>query len=170
MLDVYRAQHIDAVIQQQKYILITFGKATTLDVAVGQLIHQHYLRRPGQHHIHVHLREESAFIVQRPQRQGFQLSSLLCSAGAAMCFNDTDHHVFPAAVAANALAQHGVRFAHAGRIAEKHLQPPARRLGLGGLQPVFRCLARCVPFGRHAGRIPSCIRDDSMPSPSGSRL
>ena len=81
------------------------------------------------------------FVFDFLARDGFELRHQFGDAFAAVRFDDADDDVLAAAVAADRFAQHAVRLADAGRVAEKQLQHALRFFrGRGDCQPLFRRL------------------------------
>ena len=142
MLDVDRAQHVNLLSQQKQHILVALGKAAALDVGVCEFVDQHHLRHAGNDGVHTHLCEQRALVVDLAPRHLLQLCGQLRGGGASVCLHHTDHHVLAPAAPPNAFAQHAERLAHAGRVAEEYLEPPALLFVFAGQQPVFRCLRR----------------------------
>ena len=125
MLDVDGGKHIDARLQQLLHILPALGMAGALDIAVGQLVHQHHGRRPGQYPVQIKLRQAAPAVevmIQRLHRQPLQQSRRLA---ATVGFNDPHQHIQSLGAQPLGLLQHGVGLADPGVGTKEDLQPAA---------------------------------------------
>src|SRR5665213_219118 len=144
MLNVYSADNVDVVLQEEENIFIAFRMTASFDIGMRQFVDQRYLRHAGDDGIHVHLAEEGSSIVDLSTRNLFEFRSQFRRAGAPMCFHNTDYHIFAPAEATHSFAQHTERLTDARRVAKKYLEAPAPLLGLCATEkPVLRRLSVC---------------------------
>jgi hypothetical protein len=110
------------------------------------------------HRAYIDFTEEDAFVFELALGDGLQLGYEFFDGFTSVGFNNPNHHDFTAGVAADGFAEHGVRFAHARRVAQKQPEPPlffSRRLCL--LQPLL-------------ATFPNFKRNSSFSHPSGFPL
>src|SRR5271157_2946681 len=137
MLNVHGGNHVDVVVEQLENILVPLVVLAAFDVGVRQFVHQRDLWMARENGIHVHLFKQCALVVDLLARNRFQPRKKFLGRFAAVCFNDADHYVFAAALAADGLAQHGVSLADAGRISQKQLENTALLHRSGLFQPLL---------------------------------
>src|SRR5580704_3689932 len=108
------------------------------NIGVGQFIDEDHFWFSRKDGVHIHLFEDRAFILDLFSWNGFHLRGQLFDAFAAVGLYDADDYVFAAAPAAERFAQHAVRFADAGSVAEEKFEYAARFLRRrGDFQPVL---------------------------------
>ena len=157
MLDVDRAEHIDAALHEIEHVLVPLGEPASLDVGVREFIDQHHLRSSRQHRIHIHLGKQRSLVIQLTARDLLQPRCQLRCAGAPVCLNYAYHDIFASPAPANPLAQHAVRLANTGRVPQKYLESASVLLGFARSQPLLR--RSSLWFS--ARRMPPCTRVDS---------
>ncbi len=122
MLNVDRADDVDAVVEQEENIFVSLGETAAFDIGVGQFIDQSNLWSALQYAIDVKFGEECPFVFNFAAGNVFQFAGQFSSAGASMGFDDADDDVFATRSAANAFAQHAEGLADAGSVAEEDLE------------------------------------------------
>jgi hypothetical protein len=142
MLDVHRRQHINAGIQQLKYIFVALAMFAALDIRMGQLVDQRNLRLARQDRVYIHLFKLRAFVFDRFPGHDLELLHKLRHGLSPVRFNHSYHHILATALAANRLRQHGVRLAHARCVPKKELEYTTLLCrGRRFLEPLFRSLS-----------------------------
>src|SRR6202171_2598699 len=138
MLNVQSRKHINLRGENFLYILVALPVFAAGYIRVRKLIHQNDGGASSNDRVHIHLFKNGAFILQFAAGNSFELRAQFLDAFTAMCFDEADHHIFTAVVAADAFAQHAICLANTRRVAEKELEDAfGSLLGCGFLEPVF---------------------------------
>jgi hypothetical protein len=103
-------------------VFVSLAVPAAGNVCVGKFVHDHDSWPAGQNCIRVHFFEHGAFVIDLAAGNCFELCGQIGDAFTPMRFDDADRHVFAAAMPAKRLAQHAVRLADSGRVAEKQFQ------------------------------------------------
>jgi hypothetical protein len=128
VLDVHRADHIDAGLEQHLDRLPPLVVPGDGDVGVRQLVHQCHLGFAGEHRDEVHLFELGAAVAELQPWQHRQLTDAFGGERPTVRFDERHHHVGAPCQPPVALVQHLVRLTDARRRTEVNPKLTARHL------------------------------------------
>ncbi len=125
MLDVQRRPDVDAGVAQFLHVLPALRMARTGRIGMGVLIDQQQTGAARQGGVEIELHQRPPAMVDRRARQDLQPTQQTHSLLAAVGLDQTHDDIQPLGLSATGGAQHFIGLAHAGRHAQKHLQPSA---------------------------------------------
>lgn len=146
VLNVDRGQNVDLRSQKLQNIFVSLAVLAARNVGMRQLIDQHDIGLALQNRVHVHLLKKRALVFDRFERHTLHLAGQFRRALASVRLDHTGNNVFPAACAADCLAQHVVRLAYARSIAQENFEYPRDLFFRGFFQPVLRRFQRSILF------------------------
>lgn len=123
MLNIDGGVHIDPGAQQLFNVLIALDMAAALCIGMGQLIYQDELGLAGQSGVQIEFPQGDALVGYDQGRKALQTFHQFHGGGSDMGLNIPGHHVHAHIFHLVGHLQHGIGFPHAGRIAEKDLEP-----------------------------------------------
>ncbi len=118
VLDVHRRHHVDPGLEQRLDVLPPLLVARARHVRVRELVDERDLRMPREHRVEIHLLELATPVRELAARDDLEIADLFGGQHPAVGFDEADHHVGPAIVAAPTLVQHRERLADAGSCTE----------------------------------------------------
>ncbi len=122
VLDVHGRDHVDAGVEQLFDVLPPLLVLRSRSVGVRVLVDENDLRASRQDGIEIQLLQNGAAILDLPQWDDLQVADLSCGLVATVRFDDADHHIGAALLAAHTFTEHPVRLADARRCAEVDAQ------------------------------------------------
>ena len=152
VLDVERGKDVDAGVQNFEDVFVSLAVLAALDVRVSQLVDEHHGGMPRENGVDVHLFEGRAFVRKLLAGDHRELVGKFGGGGAAVGFDDADHHILSATVAADGFAEHAVGLADAGGIAKEEFESAAGAGGRRFFQPLFGRL-------RHGAILPERVQN-----------
>ncbi len=96
------------------------------DVGVGEFVDHNHRRLAGEDGINVHLFKRRALVFELARRDAVEFTGEFGGGLATVALDHADDDVFAAAGAADGLAEHAIRLAHTGGVAEKQLEDSPR--------------------------------------------
>jgi hypothetical protein len=153
VLDVERGNDVDLRGEKFLNVFIAFAVAAAGNVGVGEFVDEDDAGAAGEDGVNIHLFERSAFVIDFPAGDGFELGGEFLDTLAAVSFDDADDDVFATAFAAEGFAQHAVGFADTGSVTEEEFEnPPCAGRGRGEFQPLFGLLGQVALFSSRRNR------------------
>ena len=140
VLNVYRGYHVDLCVEQLEDVFIALAVLAAVDISVGELVHQRYLRLAREDGVHIHFLKDRAFVLELAAWDNFQLLRQLGCDLAAVRLDHSDYDVLSAPLPANGFAQHVVRLSHSGSIAEDQFEHSRAFLRRSLFQPLLGSL------------------------------
>ena len=125
MLDVQRGPDVDPGVAQLLHVLPPLGMARTGRVGMGVFVHQQQFGPPRQGAVQIELHQGAVAVFDGRAWHDVQPAQQAHRLLAAVGLDHADDDIQPLGLSAARGAQHLVGLAHAGRHAQKHLQPPA---------------------------------------------
>ncbi len=126
MLDVDRADHVDAGVEQRLHVLPALRVSGPVDVGMRQLVDQRHLRGPLQDGGEVEFGELCTPIGNRPARHQLEPGQLVGRVGPSMCLDERNDDIGAALGSAVTLVEHRESLADTGRRAQVDAQLASR--------------------------------------------
>ena len=152
VLNIDRGIDVDAAVHQLFDVEVAFRVAAPLHIGMGELVHQHDLRPPGDNAVEIHFLERLALVVDAPAGNDLEPRHQCFSLAPAMRLHRADNDVVAVLFARMRLLKHFVGLADAGggadedaKLADASFFAPRRFKQCFRRGPLFGC----APLIRH---------------------
>jgi len=144
VLDVHGREHGDSGVEQLEHIFVALAMLAALDIGMRKLVNKRGLRL-AREIASTSISSNVAPLYSMTLPVQFPAGQPVRDSSSSVSFDDADHNVLAAAVAADGLGQHGVGLAYARCVSKKELEEAA--FFLAPLpQATARSLCHCALF------------------------